>query len=148
MKTPEYKDLFGMEPQDYMLAAWEKLNRDTIGLENFNFYLVERIGTHALKLTGDVFVPTKKPAKAKWKASGEHKMEVVVTREEVFQYVAKKTAPPVDQDEALARIQAKLELLLAEAREANIVITVENRPIVPLAMGRYEMVGDVRKGRV
>lgn len=145
--TPEYIDLLGVPPQDYILAAWEKLNQQTIGLENFNFYLSERIGNDAIKLTGDVYVATKKPAKNPWKPSGEHKIEVVITSREVFEYVAKKTAPPVDQEEAVRRIQAKAELLIAEANELGVVLTVENRPVFPLAMGRSELVLDVRPRR-
>ena len=146
MNTPEYKDLLGVHDPvpDYILTAWEKLHASSVVPDNFNFYLFERIGTDAIQLTGTVYLPAKN--KTGWKPSPQ-KTVVIVTRREVAEFIAKQTAAPVDADEAVRRITAKVELLLAEASDLNVVVTIENRPLVPLAMGRYEMVADVRKGR-
>ena len=43
--------------------------------------------------------------------------------------------------------KARAEQLVAEAQRAGLVITVEQRPLQPLAMGHYETVVSVRPAR-
>lgn len=50
-------------------------------------------------------------------------------------------ADPVEE------IRAKAQLLLADATLAGVVLTIEQRPLKPLAMGHYETVVSVRAAR-
>lgn len=47
----------------------------------------------------------------------------------------------------LSAIQTKAAQLVKEAAQCGAVVTIETRPTLPLAMGRYEMVVDVRPAR-
>lgn len=44
-------------------------------------------------------------------------------------------------------IRAKAQLLLADATLAGVVLTIEQRPLKPLAMGHYETIIAVRRAR-
>ena len=44
-------------------------------------------------------------------------------------------------------IRARAELVLADAAAAGVVLTIEQRPLHPLAMGHYETVVAVRTAR-
>lgn len=50
-------------------------------------------------------------------------------------------ADPVEE------IRAKAQLLLADATLAGVVLTIEQRPLKPLAMGHYESIVSVRAAR-
>ncbi|AJD82951.1 hypothetical protein PJWF_00057 [Achromobacter phage JWF] len=133
------------EPEPYMLAAWEKLNRDTLVTSNeFSFYEFERIGTDAILCKGKYRVATK--GKKGWKLDGPV-IPVVVTRTEINDFLARQTGPALTLKDAENRVRAQAELLVKTANELGVVVTIENRPTVPLAMGRYEMVLDIRPRR-
>lgn len=149
--TPPYNPPFdpsGANQPPYMLAAWEKLNRQMLVPEGFGFYLIERIeGSDAIMLKGDVFIATKGKAKSAHKASGKFIQVVVVTRGEVNTYLANTEAAPLTDDEALDRVRALTEKLVEEANRLGVVVTIEKRQTVPLSMNGYELVHDVRKRR-
>lgn len=49
------------------------------------------------------------------------------------------------EKEALRQIfQHELDSLLRRAKACGFIITVETKPLIPLAMGNYELKGEVR----
>ena len=46
-----------------------------------------------------------------------------------------------------AGVQRAAETLIAEATRLGLVVTIEQRPLQPLAMGHYETVASVRPAR-
>jgi hypothetical protein len=55
--------------------------------------------------------------------------------------------PATDDESRLKVFDAALNALIAEARAAGVVLTVETKSLEPLAMRNYEMVGSVRLAR-
>ena len=53
----------------------------------------------------------------------------------------------VTRERAPARIQAQAEALVAEAARLGVVLTIEQQPLQPLAMGNYTTVVSVRRAR-
>lgn len=50
-------------------------------------------------------------------------------------------------DLAKAHIEAMAISIVADAERYGLVLTIETRPLKPLAMGNHEMVVDVREAR-
>lgn len=62
--------------------------------------------------------------------------------------VASKAWPDEQLQEKLARFQRHAQQLVEFAERAGLVLTIERRPLQPLAMGHAETVVDVRPARV
>lgn len=57
------------------------------------------------------------------------------------------TTPAPSRASDIIALQMAAQHLIESARQRGLVVTIELKPIAPLAMGRYEMVYQVREAR-
>jgi len=57
------------------------------------------------------------------------------------------TSPAPSRAGDIIALQMAAQHLIESARQRGLVVTIELKPIAPLAMGRYEMVYQVREAR-
>ncbi|QRF60194.1 hypothetical protein [Variovorax paradoxus] len=57
------------------------------------------------------------------------------------------TTPAPSRANDIIALQMAAQHLIESARERGLVVTIDLKPIAPLAMGRYEMVYQVREAR-